>query len=208
MIPQVEDHTVCLPSSLACEDADLTLQMRRNELTHLVVTEKNHFQRLAASILRDRAEAEDVVHSSFCAAWIAMGRFRGDSSMKTWFSRIVSNHALLALRKIRRKTTVFLEDSPEYLQSFEQSLSFAGEDPEEIAQREEALWLVRRHMKDLPLETRIMVALFFSRDYSIQQIAELRGKSSPSVKAHLHRGKTLLRKSICRVRSRTPIAPC
>ncbi|HMH13382.1 MAG TPA: sigma-70 family RNA polymerase sigma factor [Edaphobacter sp.] len=207
MLTQVETHAVFLPSSLVREDADFALQLRRDELTDLIVTERNHFQRIAFSILRDGAEAEDVVHTSFCAAWMAMGRFRGDSSMKTWFSRIVSNHALLALRKMRRKTVVFLEDSPEYLHSFEQSFSFAGEDPEEIAQRQEALWLVRRHMKDLPVETRIMVALFFSRDYSIQQIAELRGKSGPSVKAHLHRGKTMLRKSICRMRTRTAISP-
>ena len=89
--------------------------------------EKNHFLRIAFSILRDRTEAEDVVHTAFCAAWVAMGRFRGDSSIKTWFTRIVANRAILALRKLRRKTTVFLEDSPEYLHSFEQSFSSAVE---------------------------------------------------------------------------------
>ena len=46
-----------------------------------------------------------------------------------------------------------------------------------------------------------MVTLHFFNDCSLQQIAELRGKSSSSVKAHLHRGKALLRKSICKVTS-------
>ena len=199
MLTQVETHRVCPPSSppssLQGEDADLTLQLRRNELTDLVVTEKNHFQRIAFSILRDRTEAEDVVHTAFCAAWMAMGRFRGDSSIKTWFTRIVANRAILALRKLRRKTT-----------GFEQSFSSAVEDPEKIAARREAVWLVRRHLADLPAEARIMVTLHFFNDCSLQQVAELRGKSRPSVKAHLHRGKALLRKSICKGRGRPILA--
>ena len=134
-----------------------------------------------------------------------MGRFRGDSSIKTWFTRIVANRAILALRKLRRKTTVFLEDSPEYLHSFEQSFSSAVEDPEKIAVREE-LSLIRKHMENLPAEPRIMIRLHFFNDCSFQQIAELRGKSSLSVKAHLHRGKAMLRKSICKGRGRTILA--
>jgi RNA polymerase sigma-70 factor, ECF subfamily len=205
MLTQVETDTVCLPSSPMREETDQTVQIHRNELTNLVVTEKNHFLRIATSILRDQAEAEDVVHTSFCAAWMAMGQFRGDSSMKTWFTRIVRNRALIALRKLRRKKTVFLEDSPEYQHSFEQSFSFTVENPEKIALRREALRLIHKHMEELPRETRILVALYLANDCSIQQVAKLRGKSCPSVKAHLHRGKLLLRKSLCRRRSRKAI---
>ena len=79
MLTQVETHSglssIFSPCSFRGEDADLTLQLRRNELTDLVVREKNHFLRIAVSILRDRAEAEDVVHTAFCAAWKAMGGF-------------------------------------------------------------------------------------------------------------------------------------
>jgi RNA polymerase sigma-70 factor, ECF subfamily len=205
MLTQVETHTVCLPTFPMREEADHILQLRRNELTDLVITEKNHFLRIASTILRDRADAEDVVHTSFCAAWIAMGRFRGDSSMKTWFSRIVTNRALIALRKLRRKTTVFFEDSPEYMHIYEQSFSSTVEDPEKIAQHHEAMQLIHKYIEELPTETRILVALYLANDGSIQQVAKLRGKSCPAVKAHLHRGKLLLRKSICRRRGRKVI---
>jgi RNA polymerase sigma-70 factor, ECF subfamily len=198
MLTQVESTSVCVPSSLVFEDADPTVQLRRHELTDLVVREKNHFLRVAGSILRNNADAEDVLHSSFCSAWKALAAFRGESSMKTWFTRIVSNHAIGALRKMRRKTVLFLEDNPEYLHTFEQNFSFTVEDPEKTALRREVQQLIPRHIEYLPEETRVMVALFFSDNLSIQQIAKLRGKSGSSVKAHLHRGKTLLRKSICR----------
>jgi RNA polymerase sigma-70 factor (ECF subfamily) len=208
LLTLVEPTAACLPSSPVCEDTDLTVKLRRHELTDLVVREKNHFLRIAGSILRNNADAEDVVHSSFCAAWKAIAAFREESSMKTWFSRIVSNHALLALRKMRRKTVLFLEDNPEYLHSFEQNFSFKVEDPEKLALRREVLQLIPRHMEYLPTETRVMVTLFFSDDFSLQQIAELRGKSCSSVKAHLHRGKALLRKSICTPKTRRAIARC
>ncbi len=208
MFTPVETTAACVPASSVCEDADRTVRLRRQELTDLVVREKSYFLRIAVSILRSSADAEDVVHSSFCAAWKAIAAFRRDSSMKTWFSRIVSNQALVALRKMRRKTVLYIEDNPEYLHGFEQSFSFTVEDPEKTALCRELVRLIPSHMEYLPPETRVIVALHFSDDCSIQQIAELRGKSSSSVKAHLHRGKTLLRKSICRVRVRKVVAPC
>lgn len=208
MLTPVETTAVFVPSSPVGEDTDLAVQLRRHELTELVVREKNYFLRIAVSILRNPADAEDVINSSFCAAWKAIAAFRGESSMKTWFSRIVSNHAIVALRKMRRKTVLYLEDNPEYLHTFEQNFSCTVEDPETTALRREVLRLVPRHMEYLPAETRVIVALHFSDDCSIPQIAELRGKSSSSVKAHLHRGKTLLRNSICRVRARRVVAHC
>ncbi len=208
MLTPVESTVVCVPSSLVGEDVDSTVQLRRHALTDLVVREKGYFLRIAVSILHSKPDAEDVVHSSFCAAWQAIAAFRGESSIKTWFSKIVSNHAIVTLKKMRKKTVLFLEDNPEYLHSFEQNFSFAVGNPEKMIVRWELLQLIRKHIEYLPEETRTMVALYCSDDFSIQQIAELRGKSCSSVKAHLHRGKALLRKSICTVKIRRVVARC
>ena len=196
MLTTVETPPVCVPSSVACEEIGHMVYARRHELTDLILSEKNYFLRIAISILRNEADAEDVIHTSFCAAWKGVGAFRGESSMKTWFSRIVSNHAIVALKKMRRNKLVFLEDDPEYLKSFEQNFSCAVEDPEKITLRREALRLVSKHIEYLPAETRIVVRLYFSGDCSIEKIAELRGKSRSSVTAHLHRGKALLRRRV------------
>jgi len=196
MLTTGETPQVYVPLSVACEEIDHLAHLRRHELTDLFVSEKNYFLRIAISILRNEADAEDVVHSSFCAAWKGVAGFRGESSMKTWFSRIVSNHAIVALKKMRRGKLVFLEDDPEYLRSFEQNFSSEVEDPEKITLRREALRLVNRHIAYLPRETGIVVRLYFSSNCSIAKIAELRGKSRLSITAHLHRGKVLLRRSV------------
>ena len=199
MLTTLEDTSLPAESSPACESATCMTQMRRQELTNLLLTEKNYFLRLANVILRNEHDAEDVVHTSFCAAWKAVGSFRGDSSMKTWFSRVVSNHAITCLRKRNTGRLVFFEDNPEYLHSVEQKLSSMVEDPEKIFVREEALGLVNKHVRSLPAETRLVLMLHFSDHCSIEKIAEMRGKSSSAVSAHLQRGKALLRKRVRKV---------
>jgi RNA polymerase sigma-70 factor (ECF subfamily) len=108
------------------------------------------------------------------------------------------------LRNGRANRTVFLEDNPEYLHAFERSASSSVDDPEGIAVRQETLRLVERHIESLPQETRIVIMLHFSRDCSIETIARMRGKSRPSVVAHLHRGKALLRKKVRRMPATRP----
>src|SRR5690349_17573485 len=57
--------------------------------------------RLARSILRDDAEAEDVVQESWVRAVTALDTFRGDSAFATWLTRIALNEALGRRRKQR-----------------------------------------------------------------------------------------------------------
>ena len=198
--PSLSVRSPQIPDNLreARYDDDRTAE-RRHELTALVLAEKNYFLRNANSIVRNAADAEDVVHSAFCSAWKALPAFRGDSSLKTWFTRIVANTALMALRSGRTGRTVFFEDNPDYMRSFELQSSSRVENPEQIAARRERLGLVEQHIESLPKETRIVLTLHFSRDCSIETIAQMRGKSRPSVVAHLHRGKAILRKKINRM---------
>src|SRR5262245_23143952 len=57
--------------------------------------------RLARGILRNDAEAEDVVQEAYVRAFTHLESFRGDSSLSTWLSRIAMNEALGRLRRQR-----------------------------------------------------------------------------------------------------------
>jgi RNA polymerase sigma-70 factor (ECF subfamily) len=173
-----------------------TEHARHHELTELVMREKKYFLRVANSILHNTEDAEDAVHGAFCSAWKSLGSFRGEASMKTWFTRIVSNHAIVALKKLRRNRLVFFEDNPQYLQDFESSSSSKIEDPETVFRRHEELALVHSHIEQLPQETRIVVRLYLSGESSPDAIARVRGKSRASIAAHLQRGKAMLRRNI------------
>jgi RNA polymerase sigma-70 factor (ECF subfamily) len=55
--------------------------------------------RVARSILRDEAEAEDVVQEVYVRAFTGLEHFRGDSAFGTWITRIAMNEALGRLRR-------------------------------------------------------------------------------------------------------------
>jgi RNA polymerase sigma-70 factor (ECF subfamily) len=73
----------------------------------LVRRHQQRIHRLAMHLLRDRAEAEDVMQETFIRAYRALTRFDGRSEPYTWFYRIAINLSLNTLRsrKSRRTTT-------------------------------------------------------------------------------------------------------
>jgi RNA polymerase sigma-70 factor (ECF subfamily) len=57
--------------------------------------------RLAISIVRDPAIAEDVVQETLIKAWQALPAFRGESSVRRWILTIAHNTAVSVLRATR-----------------------------------------------------------------------------------------------------------
>ncbi len=57
--------------------------------------------RVAVSVVRDHALAEDVVHEATIRAWRYLDTFRGDGSPKSWLLRITHNTAVSMLRKLK-----------------------------------------------------------------------------------------------------------
>jgi RNA polymerase sigma-70 factor (ECF subfamily) len=57
--------------------------------------------RVARGILRNDAEAEDVVQETYVRAFTGLDMFRGDAAFGTWITRIAMNEALGRLRKQR-----------------------------------------------------------------------------------------------------------
>jgi RNA polymerase sigma-70 factor (ECF subfamily) len=59
--------------------------------------------RLAASLVGNTADAEDVVQESLAGAFRGAGRFQGRSSVKTWLTRIVLTQAAILQRDRKRR---------------------------------------------------------------------------------------------------------
>src|SRR3569832_663364 len=57
--------------------------------------------RLARSVLRNDAEAEDVVQEAWVRAFTALDTFRGEAAFSTWLTRIALNEALGRRRRER-----------------------------------------------------------------------------------------------------------
>jgi len=68
---------------------------------------------VARRILFSPAEAEDAVQTAYCAAFQQFQLFRGESSFRTWITRIVVNRSLMAIRAPWRRRTVSQSYYPE-----------------------------------------------------------------------------------------------
>src|SRR5690349_3952430 len=86
------------------DDAALVrLARQRDGNAFRVIMQRNNqrLYRVARSVVQDDSEAEDVVQQAYVNAFDSLGKFRGDSSLATWLTRITLNEALGRLRRQR-----------------------------------------------------------------------------------------------------------
>src|SRR5262245_55617238 len=74
----------------------------------IVQRQNRGLDRLARRIVRNDAEAEDVLQEAYLRAFANLATFRGESGLGTWLGRVVINEALGRLR--RERPTVELTD--------------------------------------------------------------------------------------------------
>ena len=145
---------------------------------------KERVFRLALSILRERAAAEDAAQETFVRVWKALPRFDGRAALGTWIFAIARNTCLMELR--RRRPTVSLDDpdSPDAQHAASQIASGPALDPE----RDNLLRLVGQ----LPRNQQEAVRLFYMEERSYEAVAESLGMPLGTVKNLLHRARKRL----------------
>ncbi|HEX3790877.1 MAG TPA: sigma-70 family RNA polymerase sigma factor [Pseudonocardiaceae bacterium] len=172
----------------AAEDQALVARAARGDqhaFDQLVRRHTPRLYRVALRIVRDPAEAEDVVQDAWIAAWRALARFRGDSAPSTWLYRVVTNTALAHLRR-RRQTLPLAED-------FEQTQADPRDDgPERSALRGEEVALVLRAVATLEPAQRIPLVLHELEGMSYEEVAEIVGSTVPALRSRLHRARVAL----------------
>lgn len=94
----------------------MTDAQREQELAQLMADYKTQLMRIAYMYLGDEALAEDAVQDTFIKAYNHMDRFRGESSKKTWLTRIIINTCKDARKSAwfrNRASTTTLDAVPE-----------------------------------------------------------------------------------------------
>src|SRR5665213_2984553 len=74
----------------------------REALRQLMRRHNQALFRVARSILKDDAEAEDAVQEAYLLAYGALGDFRGEAKLSTWLTRITVNESIARARKRKR----------------------------------------------------------------------------------------------------------
>lgn len=153
--------------------------------------------RIARAVVRDEAEAEDVLQEAYTRAFNAIATFRGEAGIATWLTRIVLNEAHGRLR--RRKLTVDL-DQVEAAQESAQVLNFPGmtksEDPEADAARAQIRRILERAVDALPEPFRLVFILREVEELSVEETASHLNLKVETVKTRLHRARRRLREAL------------
>ncbi|TFZ05559.1 RNA polymerase sigma factor [Ramlibacter henchirensis] len=97
--PHVRDEQLLSDLRSGRADAFAQLMRRYNRMLF----------RAARGIVADDAEAQDAVQEGYLRAFLALDSYRGESSLRTWLTRIVINQALGQQRRLGR--VVFLDET-------------------------------------------------------------------------------------------------
>jgi RNA polymerase sigma factor (sigma-70 family) len=102
------------PLGLLGDDRLARLAAAGHERAFAVVYERHHqaLYRYCRSILRNDADAQDALQSTFTAAFAALTRGGPNAPIRPWLFRIAHNEAVSVLR--RRRATVELSDAADY----------------------------------------------------------------------------------------------
>ena len=136
--------------------------------------------RVAHSVLRSRAEAEDVVQDVFVRVLKHRGSLLAVRDMRVWLVRIAWN---LALDRKRRARPEQMEES------FVEGLVARGL-PADVAMEEaERMRSVLREIERLPKGERAVLLLAAIEELGTKEMAEVLGRSESAVRALLSRAR-------------------
>ncbi len=139
----------------------------------------------------DRHAAEDICQEVFIKVLKGLGRFRTESSLKTWIFRIAHNAALDHKRSHRPMES--LADRDEIVAGGD-----AGRDGQPLARMEDAQLkkAIERAMETLPALPREVLHLFYWDELSVAEIGTVLEIPEGTVKTHLFRGRKTLREQM------------
>jgi RNA polymerase sigma-70 factor (ECF subfamily) len=140
-------------------------------------------------------DRRDLLQATLMQIVRRVGSFRGDSSFSTWLFRVTANEALMMMRSQRRHRARLVEGLElEELGSLPAANDSAGAQQADVsAEASERDAGVRRALAELPAEYRDVVALHYTQDLGLHEIAARLATTESAVRSRLHRARSRLR---------------
>ena len=137
-------------------------------------------RRLAASYERDASKQQDLVQEIWLAVWLALPRFRGDCSERTFVFRIAHNRAVSHIEHWQRRRTDPLDDTA--------PIAADGPDPEHSLSQQQRRERLQAAVQELPLALRQVVVLTLE-GLSNAEVADIVGISENNVAVRMTRAR-------------------
>jgi RNA polymerase sigma-70 factor (ECF subfamily) len=195
---------------MSAREADLLLvervQAGDQEAFGLLVSKyQRKLLRLVMRLVRDPAEAEDVVQEAFIKAYRALPNFRGDSAFYTWLYRIGVNTAknwLVANGRRMQTVSDIVDNDDEPIE--ESQLLRNDETPDRILMSKEIGETIDVALAALPEDLRTAVTLREIEGLSYEEIAQVMDCPIGTVRSRIFRAREAIAE---RLRPLLDIAP-
>ncbi len=176
----------------------VSLCKKENQLAQLEVYNRYHkaMYNVAARIVKNTAEAEDVMQESFIAAFDKIESFKGTATFGAWLKRIVVNNSISQYKKSSRFVSVDdydgiqLEDTADEVTS--NGISEADYKSVEASQ-------LMQGLDQLNDKYRQVISLHYLEGYDHEEISEILNVTYGNARTLLSRAKDSLRTKIERL---------
>lgn len=158
----------------------------------LINRHKDYAFTVAYRILNSREDAEEVAQDAFMQVFGALQSFNAESKFTTWFYRIIFNAALMQKRKNRVESVDIETSSEAFLVSH-------SSDSAEDLRKNERKSAIQKALQNLSADDSMMITLFYLKELSLEEIAEITKISAETAKVKIHRARKRLAEEMKRL---------
>ncbi len=151
---------------------------------------KDYAFTVAYKIVGTREDAEEVSQDAFMQAFHALPSFNQEAKFTTWFYRIVFNAALM----FKRKKNIVAEDI-----SISEAAQQAPADTSDDLKVNEQKKYIQKALNQLSADDVTMITLFYLKEQSLEEIAQIVGISAETAKVKLCRARKRLAEEMKRI---------
>ena len=136
---------------------------------------------LIVKVVGNREDAEELAQDVFVKVYRNLSSFKGDSSFSTWIYRIAYNTAISETRRKKHEFLAIEESVINNVSEEEVAHALGRSDNSEQMNRLDAA------LAQLPPDERGIILLFYMKEKTVDEVADITGLSASNVKVKLHR---------------------
>ena len=199
-MPRSNPHPTSASVTPVLSDSELVERVRTGDAVAFELIMRRHNRRLfrlARSILRSGAEAEDVVQETYVRAYASLDQFVGPHGLAAWLARIAANEALGRIRGWGRVVSLdeYLGEEDAGVRRIETMIS-EHPDPERLTGHSELRRLLESAIDTLPDDFRTVFVMRAIEGMSIAETAEALSIRPETVKTRFHRARQRLQETL------------
>jgi len=168
-------------------DGELVRRVRigdRSAFNQLVLKYRSRVMGVAARMIGDRAEAEDLAQDVFVKVYNSLRDFHGEALFSTWLYRITANSCLNRRKRKKREQRL-----KEVMIDMEPVGSAGASTPHALLERRQLQAFLEKTIQALPEDQRLVLILRDIEGLSYDEIADCLSVELGTVRSRLHRAR-------------------